>query len=66
MRGWLEVPRFRAFFEGETTEVPAQLVDQIRRHLGPLWKWLPEGALEHDPSAYLHSGALHQLPVTAG
>jgi hypothetical protein len=64
MRRWMDDPGFRAFFEGESAEVPAVLSDQIRRHLGPLWKWLPEGALVHDPNAYLHSTA-QALPVVA-
>jgi hypothetical protein len=65
MRRWLDEPRFRAFFEGETREVPTVLVDQIRRHLGWLWEWLPEGALQHDPNAYLESASAHPLPVLA-
>jgi hypothetical protein len=66
MRHWLEhEPGLRAFFEGETREVPAVLVDQVRQHLGPLWEWLPEGALRHDPNAYLESGSVHPLPVLA-
>ena len=65
MRGWLEDPAFRAFFEGETSEPPAQLIGIIRQHLGPLWDWLPEGALSHDPNAFLHSGTEHPLPVVA-
>jgi hypothetical protein len=28
----------------------------VRQDLGPLWEWLPEGALQHDPHAYLKSG----------
>ena len=66
MRRWLaEDPEMRAFFEGETRAVPRVLVERIRRHLGPLWEWLPEGALEHDPEAYLKSGMEHPLPVVA-
>jgi len=42
----------RSFFAQETTEIPAFYKDRIRRELGPLWKWLPEGAIEHDPNAY--------------
>ena len=30
-------------------------VAQIRTGLGPLWSFLPEGALDHVPYAYLHS-----------
>ena len=28
----------------------------VRQALGPLWAWLPAGALHHDPHAYLKSG----------
>ncbi|HEX2191363.1 MAG TPA: radical SAM protein [Longimicrobiaceae bacterium] len=67
MRRWLdEDPQLRSFLEGETREVPHVLADQVRRHLGPLWEWLPEGALQHDPNAYLASGAAQPLPVLAG
>ncbi|HEU0299579.1 MAG TPA: radical SAM protein [Longimicrobium sp.] len=63
MRRWLEEPAFRRFFEGETREVPHQLTDQIRAHLGPLWEWLPRGALSHEPNAYLESGNIIPLTV---
>ncbi|MDX1578881.1 MAG: radical SAM protein, partial [Gemmatimonadota bacterium] len=46
---------FRDYFEGESTELPAFYVDRVRKDLGPLWDYLPEGALEHDPYAYLKS-----------
>jgi hypothetical protein len=45
---------FRDFFEQETTTIPRFFVDWVRRDLGPLWKWLPAGALEHDPNAVLN------------
>ena len=48
-----EDPQFRSFFEGETTEIPQFYVERIRKSLGTLWQWLPEGALYHDPNAYL-------------
>ena len=50
-----EDPQFRPFLEGETTEIPQFYVERIRKSLGPLWEWLPEGALYHDPNAYLKS-----------
>ena len=50
-----EDPQFRPFFEGKTTEIPEFYVERIRKSLGPLWEWLPEGALYHDPNAYLKS-----------
>lgn len=42
--------QFRRYFEGETTTLPAFYVDQVRHDLGPLWEWLPKGALEHEPN----------------
>jgi hypothetical protein len=65
MRRWMDDARFRAFFEGETRELPHQMVDQVRTHLGPLWEWLPKEALAHDPNAFLESGTQHPLPVLA-
>ncbi len=47
--------KFRAFFEGETKEIPQFYIDMIRKDLGPLWEYLPEGAIYHDPYAYLKS-----------
>src|SRR5262249_547768 len=44
-------PELRPFFEGETRRVPRFYVDRIRRGLGSLWSWLPEGAVEHEPEA---------------
>jgi len=43
----------RRFFEQETAQIPQFYVDRVRQELGPLWEWLPEGALQHDPNAYL-------------
>ncbi len=45
--------QFRSFFEQETTELPSFYSDLIRKDLGPLWEWLPKGAMYHDPNAYL-------------
>ena len=47
-----EDPQFRPFFDGKTTEIPQFYIERIRKSLGPLWEWLPEGALYHDPNAY--------------
>jgi hypothetical protein len=52
----IDVP-FRRFIEGETTTLPAFYSDQVRKDLGPFWSALPEGALNHDPFAYLRSHA---------
>ena len=45
--------QFLLYFEQETTELPQFYVDLVRKDLGSLWAWLPEGALHHDPNAYL-------------
>ncbi len=45
--------QFRGFFERETTVIPKFYSDLIRKDLGPLWDWLPPGAMYHDPNAYL-------------
>jgi hypothetical protein len=48
-----EQPAVRAFFDGETTALPAFYRNRIRRQMGTLWDALPEGALMHDQNAYL-------------
>jgi hypothetical protein len=65
MRAWLEEPAMRAFFEGETRVVPPRFVETIRHHLGPLWDWLPAGALEHDPNTFTESQAPVELSGAA-
>lgn len=46
-------PSVRRYFEGESETLPGFYVEQVRRDLGPLWRFLPEGALHHDHTAYL-------------
>jgi len=46
---------FRRFFEQETTEIPKFFVEKIRKDLGEFWDWLPDGAIHHNPNAYLLS-----------
>lgn len=43
-----------AFFEGESTELPAFYKERVKRDLGPLWEFLPPAALFHDPQSYLN------------
>ena len=52
-----DVP-FRKFFEQETNEIPSFFMNIMKRDLGPMWHWLPEGALHHDPYTYLKSETL--------
>ena len=56
---------FRKFFEQQTTEVPAFFIDIIKRDLGPLWEWLPEGALYHDPYTFLKTEGLVEPDIIA-
>lgn len=65
--------QFRPYFEGETTELPEFYKTRMRRELGPMWHWLPEGALDHDCSEYLKSEQLRlkgrspeEVPAKAG
>jgi len=48
-------PQFRRYFEQETTELPQFYKNLVVKDLGPLWDWLPAGAMYHDPKAYLKS-----------
>jgi len=47
--------QFRLFFDQESDEIPQFYVDRVQQDLGPMWRWLPESALSHDPNAYLKS-----------
>lgn len=44
---------FRRYFERETKVLPDFFVERMRKDLGPLWEYLPEGAINHDETAYL-------------
>ena len=46
---------FRNYFEQETTEIPQFYLNIIQKELGPLWEWLPAGAIYHNQNAYLES-----------
>jgi hypothetical protein len=56
IRKRLETDRpLRQFYEQETHEIPRFFVEKIRQDLGQFWEFLPDGALYHDPNAYLFS-----------
>ncbi|NTV47487.1 MAG: radical SAM protein [Chlorobiales bacterium] len=46
-------PEFIRYFEQESDKLPQFYVDIVKKDLGALWDWLPEGGLYHDPHAYL-------------
>src|SRR6202158_3923315 len=48
-------PQFPPYFEQDSSVLPQFYKNIVRRDLGPLMEWLPEGALYHDPNAYSKS-----------
>lgn len=48
-------PQVRAFFGQKTEALPDFYAEKVRKDLGPLWDWLPDGALAHDHRAYLNA-----------
>ncbi len=45
----------KRYYAGESTVLPEFYRAKIEKSLGPLYAALPEGAIEHDPYAYLRS-----------
>jgi hypothetical protein len=45
-------PLVRDFLEAGSRVLPPFFRNQVRRDLGFLWDWLPDGALSHDENAY--------------
>jgi hypothetical protein len=68
VRGLLESDReFRGFLDGEHQRIPAFYRERVLRELGPMAAWLPAGAMEHDPNAYLGAqGAATPVPLRPG
>jgi hypothetical protein len=57
----------RRYFEQDTHVLPAFFTNQVQRALGPMFRWLPPGALHHDPHAYLKAEAssAQRVPMPA-
>jgi hypothetical protein len=53
----------RAYLDGESTVLPEFYHNRIRHDLGPMYQYLPEGAIYHDPTAYL--GSVAEEPALA-
>jgi hypothetical protein len=51
------------FMEGETQTVPGFYTSLIRRELGPLYEYLPEGGLYHDPNVAFAASSQAPAPV---
>jgi radical SAM family protein len=50
----IEDDGFRKYFEGESLQLPEFYKNIIKKDLGIWFQWLPQGAMEHNPNAYLH------------
>ena len=46
-------PAMLAYLERRSAELPSFYLDKMRADLGPMWRHLPRGAIDHDPSAFL-------------
>jgi len=58
-------PAMRRFFAQETQEIPEFYRRRVEAELGPMWEWLPEGAVNHDPNAYAKSRAATSVSLVA-
>jgi hypothetical protein len=61
---------FRAYFEQESSDLPAFYVGRMKHDLGPFWQWLPPEGVHHDAYAYWksengNSGKHHAAPLPA-
>jgi hypothetical protein len=53
----------RDYLEGQTTVLPEVYRERLRASMGPFFQHLPEGAIEHDPNAYLKSTVIPLTPT---
>lgn len=56
-------PEFLPFFNLESDRLPRFYQARVQKELGPLWEWLPRGALFHDPNAYLKAEEGEAIPT---
>ncbi|HEX6670107.1 MAG TPA: hypothetical protein VF061_11135, partial [Gemmatimonadales bacterium] len=67
IRGLLDTDRsVRGFMEGEEQALPPFYQARIQRDLGELHRHLPDGAVMHDPNAYLKSVGQATITPIAG
>jgi len=60
----IEDKNFREYFEGESTKLPDFYTNIIKNSLGKWWDWLPQGAIEHEPNAYLNKQAKRNVSAS--
>ena len=51
-------PDFRSFMNRETDKIPAFMIEQVKKDLGPIWEWLPDKTLSQNPNVLLESESL--------
>ena len=51
----------RDYLEQETDVIPDFYINRIKQELGDFWDFLPEGAIVHDPNAYLKKSQQEDL-----
>ena len=56
---------FRAYYEQESTVLPEFFINRVKNDLGSLYQYLPEGALYHDPGAYLKASTASAVGAAA-
>ena len=43
-------PGFQSFMNKETDQIPAFMIEQVKKDLGPMWEWLPDKTLSQKPN----------------
>lgn len=61
----IEDKNFRNYFEGASSKLPDFYTNIIKHSLGSWWEWLPQGAIEHDPNAYLNKDLKRNIAATS-
>jgi hypothetical protein len=43
-------PDFQSFIKKQTNRVPASMIENVKKDLGPFWHWLPNKDLSYNPN----------------
>jgi radical SAM superfamily enzyme YgiQ (UPF0313 family) len=58
LRNLRMVPEFRSFMNRETDQIPAFMIEQVKKDLGPIWEWLPDKSLSYKTNVSQNSKVL--------
>jgi hypothetical protein len=39
---------FRSFVKKETNQIPAFMIEKVKRDLGEMWQWLPDKSMSYN------------------